>query len=127
MTFSRLLSQYAYQTVACGKLHHTGVDQMQGWTHRIGSDTRTGAVGVQAEEFASYTRPFSDMKWSEAKEVKRAGIGNAHAQTADEYTVQGALNFIDDYFGSAFYDREQGAAPPAQGELDPAALPVSNR
>ena len=36
MTFARRLSQYGYATVACGKLHHNGTDQMQGWTRRIG-------------------------------------------------------------------------------------------
>ena len=30
MTFARRFSQYAYQTVACGKLHHFGSDIMQG-------------------------------------------------------------------------------------------------
>ena len=34
MTFARLFSQYAYETVAFGKLHHQGSDQMQGWTQR---------------------------------------------------------------------------------------------
>ena len=35
MTFAKRFSQYAYKTVCCGKLHHSGYDQMQGWTARI--------------------------------------------------------------------------------------------
>ncbi|MDQ3656455.1 MAG: sulfatase-like hydrolase/transferase, partial [Chloroflexota bacterium] len=34
MTFARRFAQHAYATVACGKVHHFGTDQMQGWTHR---------------------------------------------------------------------------------------------
>ena len=35
-TFPKLLAAYGYETVACGKLHHMGKDQMQGYTRRIG-------------------------------------------------------------------------------------------
>ena len=43
MTFARRLSQYGYATVACGKLHHNGTDQMQGWTSRIGNEYERAA------------------------------------------------------------------------------------
>jgi len=38
MTFSRRFSQYAYNAVCAGKLHHIGTDQMQGWTRQIAPD-----------------------------------------------------------------------------------------
>lgn len=114
MTFARLFSQYAYATVACGRLMHLGPDQMQGWTHRIGSDAQIAPQYIadrKEEEFARYLRPFSDYKWSDAKEIKRAGVGRARNVVTDEYTIQGALNFIQDYFLDPYYDREQPNRP----------------
>jgi choline-sulfatase len=114
MTFARRLAQYAYNTVACGKLHHQGVDQMQGWTQRIGSDMRVTPQhipGLDETIFQQYQRPFSDYKWSDTKEVKRAGIGRGPCVTRDDYTVQGAIDFIHNYFTSPYYDREQLGQP----------------
>ena len=37
-TFAREFSRRAYTTVASGKLHHIGPDQMQGWRTRIAPD-----------------------------------------------------------------------------------------
>jgi choline-sulfatase len=114
MTFARLFAQHAYATVACGKLHHVGADQMQGWTHRIGSEMQVAPnyiAGRHHEAFARYLRLFADYKWSDAKEVKRAGIGRGPNIIQDEYTVQGALNFVENYFNSPFYDREQPNRP----------------
>ncbi len=114
MTFARRFAQYAYETVACGKLHHTGTDQMQGWTRRIGGDVRISSrciVDRVEEEFANYERPFGSLKWSDAKEIMRAGIGRSFYAIDDEYSVEGALNFISEFFNSPFYDREQGHRP----------------
>jgi len=114
MTFSRLLSMYAYETVACGKLHHVGTDQMQGWTQRIGNEMKVAPTYIKdkkPEEFQKYLRPFNDYKWSDTKEVKRAGIGKSRCQTVDEYTMIGALGFIDEYFNDAYYDRERKDQP----------------
>ncbi|NMA85367.1 MAG: sulfatase-like hydrolase/transferase [Epulopiscium sp.] len=113
-TFARLFSRYAYATVACGKLHHTGQDQMQGWTQRIGSEmyvTSNHIPGKKEEEFKSYIRPKSETRWSIEKEIKRAGIGEARQVKEDAYTVQGALNFIDEYFNSPYYDKERLQQP----------------
>lgn len=114
MTFARRFAQYAYETVACGKLHHMGVDQMQGWTHRIGNETHVHPryiEGRNEEAFARFYRPTSAFKWSDAKEIKRAGIGRGPSVVADEYTVQGALNFIERYFLDPYYDRAQPDRP----------------
>jgi choline-sulfatase len=114
MTFARLFSQYAYATVACGKLHHIGPDQMQGWTRRVGAEMRVSAEYIpnkQADAFARSTRPFRDYKWSDAKEIKRAGIGRGPNVIQDAYTLQGALNYIESHFNNPYYDREQPQQP----------------
>jgi choline-sulfatase len=110
LTFARQFARHAYETVACGKLHHQGTDQMQGWTRRIGSETHVAPFAIaerEEAEFARYSRPLSGVKWSDAKEVKRAGIGRGPNVIQDEYTVQGALNLIEQYFINPYYDREQ--------------------
>lgn len=114
MTFARRFAQYAYETVACGKLHHTGTDQLQGWTRRIGGDVTVSSrhiVDRVEEEFSKYERPFESYKWSDAKEIMRAGIGRSFYAIDDEYTVEGALNFISEFFNSPYYDREQSQRP----------------
>ncbi|MEK3725724.1 sulfatase-like hydrolase/transferase [Paenibacillus sp. FSL H8-0034] len=114
MTFARRFAQYGYSTVACGKLHHYGSDQMQGWTQRIGDDTEVGLPFIEGrneEECRRTLRPMSDMKWTQEKEIKRAGIGRAPHIVKDEYTVQGALDFIDNYFLNPYYDRETPNKP----------------
>lgn len=108
MTFSRRLSQYGYQTVVSGKLHHLGKDQMMGWTKRIGGDMQIAASfidGREEDEYVKYDTP--PQKWTQEKEVARAGVGRGPCITHDEYAVQGALQFIEDYFNSTYYDREQ--------------------
>lgn len=114
MTFSRRLSQYGYATVACGKLHHYGTDQMQGWTRRIGDDAEIHAKYIadkDEEQFRLAKGPHLDHKWSQEKEIKRAGIGSGPHVVKDEYTIKGALNFIDNYFVNPVYDREMPNRP----------------
>jgi choline-sulfatase len=111
-TWARVFSQHAYAAVACGRLVHQGFDMMQGWTHRIGDEMATRHVeGRKEEQFARTIRPFRDYKWSDAKEVKRAGVGRAHNAISDEYTVVGARNFIEKYVLDPMYDREQPNRP----------------
>lgn len=108
MTFARRLAQYGYQTVVSGKLHHMGNDQMQGWTKRLYGDMELSPTFVEGkvqEEFDRYARP--SPKWSQAKEVRRAGIGSGPGVAFDRLTVDAALQFIDDYFNSSYYDRER--------------------
>lgn len=111
MTFSKRFAQYAYETVACGKLHHMGVDQMQGWTVRIGEDAHVHPPYVEGKVDEEYKRHKPPRrKWSDAKEIRRAGIGQGIAHR-DEYAVQGALNYIQDHFSSPYYDRHQPEKP----------------
>ena len=115
LTVSRHFSRHAYYTAACGKLHHEGTDQMQGWIHRIGDEMKVSPRYIdekKTEYFDRYQRHFDDFKWSDQKEILRAGSGSAFHMKMDEYTVQGAENFIDNYFLSSFYDRERGNHQP---------------
>ncbi|MEJ7839672.1 MAG: sulfatase-like hydrolase/transferase [Thermomicrobiales bacterium] len=114
MTFSKRFTQFGYQTVACGKLHHTGTDQMQGWSRRMGGDMYIAPHFVEDRDEASFedlVRPLSKVKWSDAKEIARAGVGTSHYSREDDYAVQGAIDFIDEYFTSPQYDREQPDRP----------------
>jgi choline-sulfatase len=114
LTFARRFAQGGYATVACGKLHHQGPDQMQGWTRRISGDIAVAPQFIPdrlGEEFARHARPLSAVKWSDAKEVQRAGVGRGPHVIQDEYAVQGALQFIEEYFTSPYYDRAQADRP----------------
>ncbi len=115
LTFARHFANHAYATVCAGKLHHEGVDQMQGWTQRIGEDCRISPRYLEQRDPASaarYSRPFAEFKWSDAKEIARAGTGEAFHTKADAYAVQGARNFIEQFFLSPYYDRERGNHEP---------------
>jgi len=114
MTFARLFTRYAYETVACGRLMHQGPDIMAGWTRRLGDDIMTRENYIPdrvAEEWARYTRPLSEVKWSDAKEIQRAGIGLGHCQRSDVYTVRGALDYLERHYVDAYYDRESPQRP----------------
>ena len=113
MTFARRLSQYGYETVAAGKLHHLGPDQMQGWTRRLAGDMYVAPryIEGQAPEAAGVRRAVSEVKWSDAKEIKRAGVGRGQCVEFDEAAVESACRFIRQYFTDPYYDREQVDQP----------------
>ncbi len=98
LTFAKRFSQYAYNTVCCGKLHHSGWDQMQGWRKRIGEElnVHTGFVEDRVpEEFARYQQEegASDAP-NFYNSLKRSGVGENPVQFVDEYTVDGALMWM---------------------------------
>lgn len=110
MTFARRFSEHAYQTTASGKLHHFGFDMMQGWSHRTGAleDMKSGAGFNDTRDeaaFAQYKQDLWDVKWTESKEVKRAGVGHSHYHTADTIATQCAMETAREYFASPGYDR----------------------
>ncbi|MCY3833135.1 MAG: sulfatase-like hydrolase/transferase [Chloroflexi bacterium] len=113
MTFARRLSQFGYATVACGKLHHNGADQMQGWTGRIGAGMNVRHDFIEGRNLeAMRNMPVAtEHKWSQAKEVKRAGIGRGPINGHDEYTLDGALRFIENFFADPYYDRALPTRP----------------
>lgn len=88
-TFARWFSDHGYYTVACGKLHHRGPDQMQGWLHRIGSET---AVRWPAA-YASRSQ-IGRRKWAGADDVRGAGAGISPLGIHDDFTVRGTLDLL---------------------------------
>jgi choline-sulfatase len=114
MTWARRFSEHAYAAVACGKLHHMGMDQMQGWTHRVAGDMAVDPKFLSPrdeEAFARHVPSLGSQKWSDAKEVLRAGVGRARHIVNDAYVVQGALNFIEHYFVDSYYDKATSDRP----------------
>jgi len=100
MTFARRFSQYAYQTTCCGKLHHGGPDQMQGWRCRIGEETHISAGVIQGrveEEFARY-KPTRVNPYGPLPSAQGGGPGQNPVELVDTYTTQGALNYIKLFF-----------------------------
>lgn len=113
MTFARRFSQYGYQTVACGKLHHLGPDQMQGWRRRIGAEMEVATSFVDERHlpaFEHFTEPAA-AKWSIVEEIQRAGLGPNPLAIDDEYAVDGAINFLNRFFADPHYDRATPDTP----------------
>ena len=113
-TFARTFSDHTYHTVCCGKLHHNGPDQMQGWLRRIGRDCRITerfVPGLDMEELSRVRISQADHRWTNAKEVQRSGPGHARNTVDDEYTLQGALDILEEIFQSPYYDKPQQNQP----------------
>lgn len=113
-TFARSFSEQGYQTTCCGKLHHNGQDQMQGWMRRIGRDmviTERFVPNINEARVKEYKVSQDDHRWKLKKEILRAGVGHARNTVNDEYTLQGALDFIEDTFQSPYYDKPQVNQP----------------
>lgn len=113
MTFAKRFSQYAYKTCICGKLHHYGLDQMQGWGQRIGYDNEVDHSrfldGFKQEEAEKYQ--IESQWWPWDKEIRKSGVGNSPYIKRDEYAVLGACHYIDDYFVSESYGRRKDHYP----------------
>lgn len=110
LTIPRYFSQNSYYTIAAGKLHHEGIDQMQGWIQRIGNDMKISPRFIENKNIPlckENSRPFHETKWSDPKEIQEAKIGKAFHNKMDEYTVKGTIDFIDEYFLNSHYDREK--------------------
>ncbi len=114
MTFAKRLSQYAYRTVCCGKLHHNSPDQMQGWTWRVGEETHVNQRNIEGrvdEEFARYKpgkSPFTILY----ETIRRAGMGENPVQLVDDYTSLGAKNFIRLFHANGWNDPGKQSSQP---------------
>lgn len=109
-TWARHFARHAYRTVCAGKLHHTGPDQMQGWTQRVGGDTTVEDTFVADRDEEAFLRHGvggrgPGWKWSDAAEIQRARAGHTRNQIFDAYAVQGTIDFVRDYFVDLTYDR----------------------
>ena len=114
MTFARRLAQHGYTAAVAGKLHHTGPDQMQGWTHRMGMDLIVADAhrDLRVEPDPERAGRGADGKWSDAKEIKRAGVAVGSTPHAVDASALGdALRFVDRYFADAYYDRPTAPRP----------------
>jgi choline-sulfatase len=108
MTFARQFSRYGYHTVCCGKLHHNGPDQMQGWSVRVNPDAHTTPQFIEGkveEEWNRYKPKPGVGGWTVDKEITVAGIGKSVHQRYDEVTELATLNALDNYLADASYDR----------------------
>ncbi|MBI4978617.1 MAG: sulfatase-like hydrolase/transferase [Spirochaetes bacterium] len=114
MTFARLFSQYAYLSIAFGKLHHQGYDQMHGWRRRIGMDdmqmVEGNLEGRNEEAFAAFPKDPS-RKWTDSKEVLRAGVGRSPYSDWDDYATLGFEYFCRESLVSPYYDKDLNARP----------------
>lgn len=110
MTFARRLGQFGYSTVCCGKLHHDGPDQMQGWQRRIGSNCRVEHPDPDADAHAMAHLPSQhtpyQLREKDVWEIQNAGIGRGpNTQVGDELTTIGCMRFIENRYLSTYYDR----------------------
>lgn len=114
MTFAKRLAQFGYVTACAGKLHHCGADYLQGWTDRMGLDStyfERKVAGTDAASFERFRVRPPDFKWSDAREICRAGAAPDGYDGVDRYNVDGALRFIERYFSDIYYDRSTPAWP----------------
>jgi len=113
-TFARAFTREAYHTVACGKLHHMGMDQMQGWRQRIGADCHVMPEYIadrNKEAYAAQATARGWLKWSEAKEIQKAGNADSRQHSNDRYALQGALDFIRFHYADHGYERSLPSEP----------------
>ncbi len=114
MTWAKRLAQWGYQTTCSGKLHHTGADQMQGWTQRIAPDCQVSPryiEGFRKEEVEGLNPEVGTGKWSNQKEIEQAGIGAGTYQRFDARATQAAIDWIENVFVAPHYDRPTGHLP----------------
>ncbi len=114
LTWARRFAQHAYRTVCAGKLHHLGPDQMQGWTRRVAPDCDVSdrfLDGADPEALARYRPLPGTGKWSNQKEVERAGVGAGPYQRFDARATEAAVEFAEQYFCDPFYDRPGAHRP----------------
>jgi choline-sulfatase len=98
----------AYTTVASGKLHHVGTDQMQGWRTRIAPDAEMSDPYIDekvVEEFERYTPEPGTGKWSNQRELEEARVVEGPYQRFDSRVLTATMGYIDRYSEEAAYRR----------------------
>lgn len=126
-TYAAQFGRYGYRTVGFGKMHLVGRDQLQGWQSRPAGDVSCGIVDDPVESgFDGFQTPQDDplncpnsMKWSDAKELLRAGPGPVRSH--DHHAVAAAEDWIDSNFVGTWYDRHTPQRPTMMylGQHDP--------
>ncbi|MDQ8193505.1 sulfatase-like hydrolase/transferase [Coraliomargarita sp. SDUM461004] len=110
-TFARAFSLAGYNTVACGKLHHVGEDPNQGWMRRIGMDEQVHRSTINVARGTEDPFPVVQNKWTDRKEIRRAGVGMSPYTRWDELATLGAEFLLEEYFVSPFYERRYTEQP----------------
>lgn len=112
-TLARRFGEHGYMTASAGKMHYPGFAQMQGWRKRLGPTPVKRAIGDDrlASREESGHGGLADWKWSAAKEVKRAGVADSRVQVQDRRSVEGAEQFLSQYFSAPYYDRASPDRP----------------
>lgn len=117
-TYASRFGQYGYSTTAFGKLHLQGRDQLKGWQSRPVGDTACGLIDGPIERAQDHMTevPNDDglnvpksVKWSDEKEIRRAGPGPAHR--VDALTIAGFELWADNRFLGTYSDRHQPERP----------------
>lgn len=107
-TFARDFTRHAYTTVAAGKLHHLGTDQMQGWRSRIAPDAEISDAYIEGKieaEFERYRPAPGTGKWSNQRELEEARVVDGPYQKFDARVHRATIDFIDRYFDDHAYRR----------------------
>ncbi len=116
-TYPAQFGRYGYRTVAFGKMHLLGRDQLQGWQSRPAGDiicsiiddpVVTGLDKAQVPGDDPLDCPNS-LKWSDEKELRRAGPGRS--RPADRRAAEAAVDWIDERFVGTWYDRHTPHTP----------------
>ncbi len=113
-TFARTFTENHYKTAAAGKLHHMGIDQMQGWEFRMAGDMEVSVNNYLRQSGKvpdAIDKLKTGMKWNDKKEILRAGPGNSSYARRDRLTIEGCSNFIYEHFVDSFYDRAEPDTP----------------
>ena len=105
-TLPRIFGHSGYKTVAAGKLHQMGVDQMQGWQIRLAGDTQ-----VANSYYGNQKGNRILHKWDDRKEILRASPGESAYARRDKLAIQATKDFIYEQFVDAFYDRADPEEP----------------
>jgi len=119
MTFAKRFTQNGYRTVCCGKLHHTGLDQMQGWSWRIGEEMHYAPPRIDGYAVPDQPRAKKPGGYGPLESALHAGPGVNPVELVDDYTILGAENFIRLYHANPLMQ----PVPPDQRE--PLLLKVS--
>jgi choline-sulfatase len=109
------MARHGYMTASGGKEHYPGWNQHQGWRKRIGpTPMKQHGIGdgqVPDPAPGAETGGLGAWKWSNEKEVRRAGVADSRTQVQDRRVIEGIEQYVREFFSSPYYDRAQPDTP----------------